>query len=617
MVPITLVIQEWVVDFLRPTVDISGRWPWEREADRKSPYKMEDAVRSAKYLVNGTYPGPTIKCAENDTLEILVINELFSEATTIHWHGIHMPTSPYMDGARSITQGPIGPGENFTYRFLAWPPGTHYYHSHMDAVQGARGLKGAIVIEREGDPVKAAFNYDEDMVVFLSDEWRDPSVCLKIEGAMPGNDVCADIRHASFNGAYGNGSTSFPYPLLPVESGKCYRQRWILAGSNTENFIVRIAGHNMTLVSLDGGYDVAPLAVSSFNIHLGERVDVVLCADQKPGNYLVNATYDYACALTPGNFIPPGFAAVPSCMFYAYLHYRGESVKVPKDVNGTGGGRHPHPVSGVDFDLTRPEGWAMTAPLVLDPEPEEPDFRITLNLGLLGPTYSDVTAAPLSTGRWYIDDGSRRNESYPPRSWVPPVTPLYHTKGKCGAKHTPVINVPESARTVEVVLQNLSPTAHIFHLHGMPFKVINVYNASSWCSLEDVDCFLLPWWSPGDDEGNATSTLNGCPKHLRMVGDPFNPNIEGGGYWGCTYDPETDRATQNLQAPLVKDSFQLWQRSWAVLRFEATNPGWWYFHCHETQHLMLGLQTVFNVLPSQQPPVPADVPSSGWCPTIV
>ena len=38
---------------------------------------------------------------------------------------------PYMDGARSVTQGPIGPGENSTYRFSACPPGTHYYHSHM------------------------------------------------------------------------------------------------------------------------------------------------------------------------------------------------------------------------------------------------------------------------------------------------------------------------------------------------------------------------------------------------------------------------------------------------------------------------------------------------------
>jgi FtsP/CotA-like multicopper oxidase with cupredoxin domain len=230
------VIQEWVVDFLRPTVDIDGRWPWEKAAERKSPFKLPDAVRSAKYLVNGTYPGPTLRCAENDTLEITVINDLFSEATTIHWHGVHMPGTPYMDGARGVTQGPIRPGENFTYRFSAWPPGTHYYHSHMDAVQGARGLKGAIVIDRTNDPIKTMFGYDEDRVVFVSDEWKDPSVCLKVEGAMPGNDVCADIRHASFNGAYGNGTTSFPFPLIGVDAGKCYRFRFIMAGATPRTF---------------------------------------------------------------------------------------------------------------------------------------------------------------------------------------------------------------------------------------------------------------------------------------------------------------------------------------------------------------------------------------------
>lgn len=133
-------------------------------------------------------------------------------------------------------------------------------------------------------------------VVFLSDEWREPSVCLALEGAMPGNDVCADIRHGSFNGMYGNGSRAYPFPLVPVKQarrcdatcrtdcrhlprqrrhlrrrlpraeravaapprrqGKCYRMRWILAGSNTENFQITVTGHNMTLVSVDGGYDV-------------------------------------------------------------------------------------------------------------------------------------------------------------------------------------------------------------------------------------------------------------------------------------------------------------------------------------------------------------------------
>ena len=64
-------------------------------------------------------------------------------------------------------------------------------------------------------------------------------------------------------------------------------------------------------------------------------------------------------------------------------------------------------MSGVDFDLTLPEGYGLTTPLVPEPEPEEPDVRYTINLGLLGPTYDDVTDAPLTAGRWYVDDAAR------------------------------------------------------------------------------------------------------------------------------------------------------------------------------------------------------------------
>ena len=88
-----------------------------------------------------------------------------------------------------------------------------------------------------------------------------------------------------------------------VEQGKCYRLRWIMMGSNTENFVVDIKGHNMTLISTDG-VDVKPIQVSAVNLHLGERADTLICANQEPGNYLITFRYDYACSLLPGNFIP-------------------------------------------------------------------------------------------------------------------------------------------------------------------------------------------------------------------------------------------------------------------------------------------------------------------------
>ena len=86
--------------------------------------------------------------------------------------------------------------------------------------------------------------------------------------------------------------------------------------------------------------------------------------------------------------------------------------------------------------------------------------------------------------------------------------------------------------------------------------------------LDKSSCFGLPYWSP-------FSILNKCPVDQRQVGDPNNPRFgfpADGGYWGCTYNADVDKATQNLETPLIKDSFQLWQRSWAVIRFEATRP---------------------------------------------
>ncbi len=84
-------------------------------------------------------------------------------------------------------------------------------------------------------------------------------------------------------------------------------------------------------------------------------------------------------------------------------------------------------------------------------------------------------------------------------------------------------------------------------------------------------------------------------------------------YWGCTYNNRTDPATQNLQTPLRKDMLQVWQRSWAVIRIRMDNPGMWPLHCHMEQHIPLGMAIVFNVLPSEQPIVPPDVPTCGPC----
>lgn len=141
------------------------------------------------------------------------------------------------------------------------------------------------------------------------------------------------------------------------------------------------------------------------------------------------------------------------------------------------------------------------------------------------------------------------------------------------------------------------------HLHGQSFRVINFAN-NEWCNLNRTDCFLRPHWL----------TLGGCAKEDVSVGDPNNPNLVGGLFWGCKYNTKKDQPSQNLETPLEMDTLQVWQRSYAVIRFKAVNPGYWFFHCHMEQHIPLGMQMMFNVKPSLHPLAPADVPTAGNCP---
>ena len=66
---------------------------------------------------NGLYPGPLIQACWGDLVEVTVVNQLPYNGTSIHWHGLRQWLSMHMDGVNGITQCPIPPGQNFTYRW--------------------------------------------------------------------------------------------------------------------------------------------------------------------------------------------------------------------------------------------------------------------------------------------------------------------------------------------------------------------------------------------------------------------------------------------------------------------------------------------------------------------
>ena len=86
------------------------------------------------------------------------------------------------------------------------------------------------------------------MHVSSPDEWQNPDVCLKLEGAMAGNDVCSDIEYASVNGQVALGDLQkfdkkYPYPLVDVEAGKCYRFRYIMMASRKNIMMPMVSDH--------------------------------------------------------------------------------------------------------------------------------------------------------------------------------------------------------------------------------------------------------------------------------------------------------------------------------------------------------------------------------------
>jgi len=296
---------------------------------------------------------------------------------------------------------------------------------------------------------------------------------------------------------------------------------------------------------------------------------------------------------------------VDSCKFWSFLKYdghHGSPGKAKKKLlggydapHGSGGGRFPKNAPGTIWNTALQSAWrGVVKPLKVSPEPEEPDVRYVIDIGIKGPRYQPGQTPYGTTDQYYMFTE--------PMPWKKPQSPLLQTKNQCGAEGVPVTTVPDNATTVELVINNLTPTAHILHLHGMSFSVINYAPYSEkWCSLNKFWCMAEP--DPFAKEFICDNARRGDPNTTY----PFDS------FWGCPYDESKHKATQNLQTPLVKDLVPIWRRSWIVIRFKATNPGVWMFHCHSEHHLMLGQMMAFNIKPADQPVIPSDVPMEGPC----
>ncbi|WP_186224737.1 copper resistance system multicopper oxidase [Burkholderia gladioli] len=254
--------------------------------------------------VNGTLPGPILRWREGDTVTLRVANRM-DEASSIHWHGIVLPSN--MDGVPGLSFDGIAPGSSYTYRFKVRQHGTYWYHSHS-SLQEQTGVYGPLII----DPAQPeARRCERDYVVMLSD-WSDEDPRrIKSKLKKQSNyynfhqrtlvDLFRDARRDGWRATLADrrmwsamrmsptdlsdvGGYTYTYLVngaAPDDNwtglfnpGERVRLRFINA-SAMSYFDVRIPGLRMTVVAADG-QDVEPVAVDEFRIAVAETYDVVV-----------------------------------------------------------------------------------------------------------------------------------------------------------------------------------------------------------------------------------------------------------------------------------------------------------------------------------------------------
>ncbi|NWB29546.1 copper resistance system multicopper oxidase [Pseudomonas gingeri] len=269
----------------------------------ESQVNITGVARTAM-TINGGLPGPLLRWREGETVTLRVKNRL-KDMTSIHWHGIILPTN--MDGVPGLSFHGIDPDGMYLYRFKVKQNGTYWYHSHS-GLQEQLGVYGPLVIDaKEPEP----FTYDRDYVVMLSD-WtdEDPVALMKklkkqsdyynynkrtvsdfihdvgekgwaatvadrkmwAEMKMNPTDL-ADVSGATYTYLMNGQAPNMNWTGI-FRPGEKIRLRFI-NGSSMTYFDVRIPGLKMTVVASDGQH-VKPVVVDELRIATAETFDVIV-----------------------------------------------------------------------------------------------------------------------------------------------------------------------------------------------------------------------------------------------------------------------------------------------------------------------------------------------------
>lgn len=232
----------------------------------KARHSFQAGSSAASAGINGNYFGPVVRLQNKSHVRFAVENAM-DEVTTLHWHGLMIPSD--MDGG---PHNVINPDATWQPEFdINQPASFNWFHphTHMDTARQAHmGAAGLLHVSDGGDRERGlpdTFGSDDLFLAF-----QDRRV-------IDGDNVYApdfmDLMHG-FRGQYltVNGAIA---PIATVPQS-IVRLR-LLNASNSRNYHFHFSdGRMMHAIASDGGFLAKPVAVNILTIAPGERYEVLV-----------------------------------------------------------------------------------------------------------------------------------------------------------------------------------------------------------------------------------------------------------------------------------------------------------------------------------------------------
>ncbi len=222
---------------------------------------------------NESFWGPTLFVNKGDLVHMNVTNNL-NESTTLHWHGMHLPS--VMDGGphQVIPSGTLWE----PYWTVMNQATTLWYHPHLHETtqaQMTKGIGGFIIVK---DPQEAALALPrtygvDDIVLALTSRSYNATTNTFVSTARVYGDYMLS------NGTP-NAQISLPKQFVRMRILNAEIERgYNLGFSDNRTFYV---------IGNDGGLLNAPVAVTRLPIHVGERYEIMV----NLGNDAVGSSID-------------------------------------------------------------------------------------------------------------------------------------------------------------------------------------------------------------------------------------------------------------------------------------------------------------------------------------